>query len=651
MFFQEMEVLYNDEGHGALTNIIDKMESKYDLYNWATMKENDKEEEEFALVNRANKLDVQLTAISDDEKEKQRLTLFAVRKCSKTLVEDTVRRIKNVLVSLENTDRPTFKQNENWSKNQQFRQEVLGKVQNLLKTDDVLKSLMENQQLTMVMFQNGSNIDLTGWHFKTDFKVVKMVPANTGYRGAITYVGTYPTFTIGFLFNFKDDPSSLKCSNGNLWDLTVDGSLFYCLCDMGYGGQACNVSLKESRDSKSSLSSSVLEMIENYKVPGMFDLQEEIKKGTTEILQEMGNNKQEIFSQIQKTGHDVEKGKNAILSAQSLMLEELKTESVKVLNGLSGLQAAINAAFENERNDRIYRTEEGKKVVMKAISDSNKVVTDSIKQLTGKVVENRYFKELKLYVPVYQEQFQKAIDYGDFAEQEFSDYLNCHKLPLQAAKEAAKKAIVETSDSFLMAQMQINMVSGCTEVYTEKIKSTWAQLMEVHLALTTMELWDLDFKMKKSSDQFEKAYLSYEKAELEKNTISDTVEFKEILRTRSCPEFSLPELLGGGCGPSITFPGQTVPMKCTDQDKSLILLSSGQLVSEVLCKVDSTWAVNTANLTCVSKCRSDDKLYEIGERLKLPDAPDGFFFADEKGNEVTEKLCLAPQSSTSKGMF
>ncbi|KAL5269461.1 hypothetical protein ACHWQZ_G003071 [Mnemiopsis leidyi] len=489
------------------------------------------------------------------------------------------------------------------------------------------------------MFDDKSSIDLTGWHFRSD--IVVTLPSVRRRRRRKS------KFIVGFLFSFKEDWDSLKCTNGHLKDLTLDRSLFYCLCDMGYGGQDCDVLLKKSPDSEATLSSSVLDLIKNYKVPGMFDLQDEIKKGTVKILRGMGNNKHEIFSQIKKTGHDVEKSKNAILAAQSLMLDELRTESDKVLRGLSGLQAAMGVAFESERNDRIYRTNEGQKVVVKAISDSNKVVADNIKRLTGKVVENRCFKQLKLYVPVYQEQFQKAIGYGDYAEQEFSDYLNCHKLPLQAAKEAAKKASVETSDSLLMAQMQINMVDGCTEVYTDKINATWAQLMEVHLALTTMELWHIEFKIKMSSDPFEKDYLSYEKHELEKKTISDTVEFKEVLRTRSCHEFSLPELLGGGCGPSITFPGQTVPMKCEDPNNTLILLSNGKPIKEVLCKADSMWAVNTTDLRCVTKCLHENKYYDIGDKIRLPDAPNGFYYADEKGTEVAEITCLTPQLSIS----
>ena len=634
-----MEVLHgNDE---ELTEIIDKMESKYDLYNWATIKENDKEDEHYSLVdNSARKMEVELTGISDDDKEDQRLTLFAFRKSSKTEVDDAVGRITKVLLSLKKADLPRFERNDSgrkidWYFSEQFRGQTLGKVQELLKRDGVIKSLIDSHRMTMIMFQNDSSIDLTGWHFKSNMEVLDFV-----YDGNNQIRERYLGFTMGFMFNFKEDTSSFTCTNGNPKSLAIDGSFKYCVCDMGYGGEKCDITLKVSPES--TLSGSVLKMVEDYKVPGMFDLQDDIKKGTDAIMKEMENNKQEIFFEIKKAGQDIEKSKNSILSAQSIMLNELKAENAKVLQGLSGLQSAMEAAFESERNDRIYRTEEGQKVVIKAISDSNKEVTDSINRLTGKVIENRYFKELKLHIPVYQGKFERAISYGGFAEQDFSDYLKLHEQSFQAAKEAARKAIVEKTDSFVMAQMQISMVSGCTDEYTQKIKLTWAEMMELHLATTTMELWDLDYKIKTSTNEKEIEFLNHEKNELTKKTKSDTDEFKEVYKSRSCPEFSLPELVGGGCGPSITFPGQTVPMQCTDPNKSLVLKTDSQVITEVVCNAESSWAVNMTDLKCVTKCKEGDKYYDIGERKRLPAAPTGFYFADLEGKKVEDSTCLAP---------
>ena len=634
-----MEVLYGNDGE--LTEIIDELESKYELYNWATMLEVEKEDEHFALVdNSARQLEVQLTGISDEEKEKQRLTLFAVRKSSKTEVKDAIGRIKKILLSLKTADLPQFEPMEYWVNDQKLRDGTLGKVRDLLKKDTVLKSLIDGRQMTMVMFGNESSISLTGWHFQTNMEVVKVIRTRNQKDQYIR-----KGFTLGFLFSFVEDTSQLSCGNGIREALSIDGSFTYCLCNIGYGGDKCDITLKDGP----SLSNSVLNMVQNYKVPGMFDLQDQIQKGTNAILNGMENNKLELFSEIRKTGQDVEKSKNAILSAQSMMLNDIKSDNAKVLRGLTGLQAAMEAALESERNDRIYRTQEGQKVVIKAISDSNKKITDSIKRLTGKVIENRYYKELKFYVPIYQEKFQTAVSFGGYGEIDFSEYLKTYEHNFYATKEAAKKAMIMPSDSYVQAQMQINMVSGCTDEYTDKIKSTWAELLEIHLAMTTMEMWGLDFRIKTSQNPSEIEFLKFEKAELEKKTITDTEQFKEVMRSRSCPEFSLPELLGGGCGPSITFPGQTVPMQCADNNKTLILFSNGQAISEVLCQSDSTWAVDTSDLKCIPKCKDGDTYYNIGEKKRLPDAPIGFYFADKNGNKVQESTCLPPNPNT-KGM-
>ena len=433
-------------------------------------------------------------------------------------------------------------------------------------------------------------------------------------------------------------------------DLSFEGSFPYCLCNMGYGGDSCEISLNDAPTS--TLSNSVLKMVEIYKVPGMFDLQDDIRKGTDAIMNQMENDKQQIFSVIRQSGNDVKTTENAILSAQSIMLNKLKADNARVLNGLSGLKEAMDAAFERSRNDMIYQTQEGQKAVIKTISDANKKVTDSIKKLTGKVIENRYFKELKFYVPVYQKKFERAIRFGShYAEQDFSNYLGSHEQNFHATKEAIKKAMIEGADSFVVARMQIAMVSGCTADYTEQIRSTWANLMELHLAMNTIEVWDLDFKIRNSDNQGAIAYLERVKSEVVSLAKSDTTLFKQVYTSRSCPGFSLSDLVGGGCAASITYPGQSVPMSCSDPNKSLVLGSTAQVISEVLCNRDGNWAVNVNELRCVSKCRDahEGKFYGVGEKRTLPAAPNGYFFADKNGNAVSDSTCQAPKYTPPQG--
>ena len=103
-----MQVSY---GNGEkLTDIIDKLERKYELYNWLAIKENDKEEMHFALINNSTRqMEVKLNWLSKDEQKKQSLTLFAVKMASKTEVEDAIGHVKLILASLKKDDIFKFK--------------------------------------------------------------------------------------------------------------------------------------------------------------------------------------------------------------------------------------------------------------------------------------------------------------------------------------------------------------------------------------------------------------------------------------------------------------------------------------------------------------------------------------------------------------
>ena len=144
-----------NHGNGdALTDVIDEMEPKYDLYNWMTMKETDKEDDYFALIdNTARKLEVELTGLSEDDQKKQRLTLFAIKKSSRTEVEDAVARAQKVLVRLRKADLVTFNPREDWDDSQSFRDRKLKEVRNIFKRDAVLRSLINQERMTLVMFK------------------------------------------------------------------------------------------------------------------------------------------------------------------------------------------------------------------------------------------------------------------------------------------------------------------------------------------------------------------------------------------------------------------------------------------------------------------------------------------------------------------
>jgi hypothetical protein len=412
---------------------------------------------------------------------------------------------------------------------------------------------------------------------------------------------------------------------------------------MNYGGKACEISLNKELSS-TALNNRVLELTKMYKVPGMFDIQNDIKKQTEAVLKKIGESKDKIFKEVQQVGKDVEKSKNAILAAQSMMLNDLRNDNARIFKGLSGLQSAMEAAFERERNERIYATEQGQNVLIKTIGDANRKVLDSLNRLTGRVIENRYFTPLKLNVPVFQDKFEKMMQFGGAAQKAFSDYLKTHEQDFLVSKESTNKAITAKSDSFVMAQMQINMIDGCTDKYTALILSTWSEMLEIHLSLTTMQQWDLNYRIQKSTNQADITYLKQLQESLTAETQSDTNEFKEVIKKRSCPAFSLAELKGSGCDTSVTYPGQSVPMTCSDSNKALILASSRKTISQVECKSDSNWSEDVNDLVCVEKCDHGGQRYSPGEKRKLPSPAAGHHWLDKDGFEITESTCLGKRT-------
>merc|ERR1712176_1496530 len=145
-------------------------------------------------------------------------------------------------------------------------------------------------------------------------EVLKVIRVRSSSGAVVRTRDKYLGFTVGFSFNFAQDTSDFSCVNGQRMDLSFDGGSPYCLCSMEYGGDSCEISLKNAPTS--TISNSALNLVQIYKVPGMFDLQDDIKKGTDKIMQEMENNKQQIFAAVRQTGNDIEKSKNAMLSAQ-----------------------------------------------------------------------------------------------------------------------------------------------------------------------------------------------------------------------------------------------------------------------------------------------------------------------------------------------
>ena len=201
-----MELRYGDGD--SLSEIIDDLETKYILFNWATVKENNRQSDMILIRDHASiKSEVELTAVSDDEKTKQRLSLFSVTKSTKKQIQDASDRILNVINSLS-YDNWNFIIDRDIPIMGWYQNTVMNSILRLLEEkDSVLESMITNKLISVVMFEETADISLKGWHLTTSIRVKPSSPVS--YKG----LESLTNITMGFLFSFEDT-DEIKCNHG-----------------------------------------------------------------------------------------------------------------------------------------------------------------------------------------------------------------------------------------------------------------------------------------------------------------------------------------------------------------------------------------------------------------------------------------------------
>ena len=440
------------------------------------------------------------------------------------------------------------------------------------------------------------------------------------------------------------------CHKGKVIYQPSDESLQpFCLCDFGYGGDKCDISLIGNPNE--SLISSMLDISQKYKVPGLSDLEDQIHAQTDKIMNSLQESKQEILTEM-RSGQ--QKNKNTVLAAQSLILNQMKTETSRVFGGFTNLKRFFEAALEKERYDRIKWSEKTTSQIVYSIVEVAQQITDSLVSLDKKTVENRYFDELSLHIPVFQRLFEYASSCksSEHMKEMFSHYLKLNKHYFYVAREALTHAVIGRPDSYLRAHMRGFMTSGCTEEYNEQVKATWEMLLDLHSSTYVMEYWDMFYRRNRAlsnKDYDEIIAIDEEKIYLDAQSMMET-----NLLTRehslSCPSFIMSEIVGGGCKDGSVFWGQTVKrIKCNDENKNIILGSSGATAEEITCQDNGKWNVNITDLKCVQSCSYDGSNFAIGESRKLPLPNSGYVWVNSEKNVVTESECVYDSLSSTVG--
>ena len=443
--------------------------------------------------------------------------------------------------------------------------------------------------------------------------------------------------TLGFSYNFKFPSSEYYCENGRTIQLSYDNSFPYCVCHYGFGGNQCDMPLESS-----TVINSALNVAQKYKVPGLFDLQDQIGAEADKIRLRMAEIKQEIFTEIRGVHTGIQQNENIILSAQSIILNELQAQNSLVLAEFSNLKVAMETALRNERDHRIFASNEATRTIVHAIVKSAEQVTDTLISLDKKVIENRYFDELSLHIPVFLEMFSYAtrVDASEGLREDFSEYLLRFQHYFYVSRQAVFHAITGSPDSYLRTQMTANMVSGCTDEYNKEIQSVWQMLYDLHFSTYIIEYWNLDYRYNSTREQpHEQDTIKQERDHVDEKGEIQAKLIREIYDL-SCRSFTMEEMLGGGCQKGLTFPGQTIKnLRCSNENESIVLLSTSKMVNEMQCGEDGEWSLNISDLVCAQNCLFEGAHFTIGETRQLPEPASGHQWITTGGEVVTESIC------------
>ena len=310
----------------SLDGIIAKLGEKYPLFHFSFLEEKDKENSLVWNVTTggSQRVEIYLPELSDDERKKQGLALFIVPRTDQTKIDEAgniLKTSREVSLDYWNSRLPDIE-------------------------DDNPDSFKRQMQTLWDTFYVSVGVRSERWTNLT--KDVTYVSISDKYSSTKLYNWHYTevinNVTVGFIFNLKEN-RDIACVNGRITLLSFDDALPFCVCDYGFGGDQCDVSLIANPDE--SLMSSILAITEKYKVPGMFDLQDQIAAKTDEILKSVEESKQEIFTEIRSLNRGLERNRNTILAAQHIVLNQMRAESNRVLVEMYGnLKTAFDSALE-----------------------------------------------------------------------------------------------------------------------------------------------------------------------------------------------------------------------------------------------------------------------------------------------------------------
>ena len=499
----------------------------------------------------------------------------------------------------------------------------------------------------------------------------------------------------------KDPVKRPNCSNaGDSWKMTYSGPTTYgikqdetkdeytpCVCIAGYSGDNCEIKHKVNPECEEDFKGVdfLNELNDVYRVPGMFDLSNDIKQLGADIEEKLDEQTEVLVKQMLENTEKLEgkideqsemlisefSGKlenqtntilaatnavadqvtathDAVLHSSAKVIDAMAEQNSKLLGEMKGMGKFLTNFMSKSRDEILYRTSIGQKQVMQFIGATALQTDRKLTALEGAIQANSYFEPIALDLPIFLEKFEYALQSAhDIDRREFSDYLrnNEHDLnkSVRALLFALKGGALSKDDSLINAKMKLMGGDACLPPYHTAIQELRRDLILLHSSITTMKLWNIEFMSKGVTLE------EYDIYEEERLLLMDavTLELEEIVeetKNSSCRAFNNSLILGGGCMANMTYAGQKVPITCDNQD--LFPSFNSTSLTDIKCEaigggLAPEWNVPPESITCSIGCKRSGETYAPGKSVDLPAAKAGHRWVNESGGlEITKITCL-----------
>ena len=195
-----------------------------------------------------------------------------------------------------------------------------------------------------------------------------------------------------------------------------------CACPFGFYGDECEKPVD-------SLQKDYLlhpELLRKYKVPGMFDLQDEIRSVGKKVIEATEKQTEELKTAIAEgdaaTQTMVQENRDFILGSKATVINKLVDNNRKLTSEFAGMKRYLDNALSHTLDQVVFETSIAQKKTLDFLRDNFQDTNNKLVQLSGQISESNYFQSIHLDLPVFLRKFNQLANSN--ANDDANIYLN-----------------------------------------------------------------------------------------------------------------------------------------------------------------------------------------------------------------------------------